>query len=173
MQRFRAALGSLLFFAMAPGTLAAYIPWSITDWHLRPAFFGLDAMRVAGAALAVLGLVAIVESFARFVWKGFGTPAPVAPPSKLVVTGLYRWMRNPIYTGLIATISGEALILGDGRLLVYAGALWLFFHVWVLVVEEPGLAGTFGDEFASFKANVPRWLPRLTPWAGPEQDTAE
>jgi protein-S-isoprenylcysteine O-methyltransferase Ste14 len=167
MRRFWAALGSLLFFVIAPGTLAVYIPWAITGWHLKPAFLGLDALRVAGAAFLVLGLTAVVESFVRFVWKGFGTPAPIAPPTKLVVTGFYRRVRNPIYFGLIASISGEALILGDDRLLVYAAILWLFFHVWVLVVEEPGLDSSFGEEFATFKANVPRWLPRLTAWAGP------
>ena len=167
MRRFWAALGSLLFFVIAPGTLAVYIPWSITDWHLKPAFLGLDALRVVGAALVFLGLIAVVESFARFVWKGFGTPAPVAPPIRLVVTGFYRRVRNPIYVGLIAIIIGEALILGDERMLVYAAILWLFFHVWVLVIEEPTLGSSFGDEFATFKANVPRWLPRLTPWAGP------
>ena len=96
MRRFWAALGSLLFFVIAPGTLAVYVPWAITDWHLKPAFLGLDALRVVGAALVFLGLIAVVESFARFVWKGFGTPAPVAPPIRLVVTGFYRRVRNPI-----------------------------------------------------------------------------
>ena len=173
MRRFWAALGSLLFFVIAPGTLAGFIPWSITGWQLRPAFLGLDALRIVGATLIVLGLIAVVESFARFVWKGLGTPAPVAPPTRLVVSGFYRRVRNPIYVGLIAIITGEALILGDERMLVYAAILWLFFHVWVLVVEEPSLASSFGDEFATFKVNVPRWLPRLTPWAGPTKNQAE
>ena len=172
MRRFWAALGSLLFFVIAPGTLAVYLPWSITDWNLKPAFLGLDALRVVGAALVFLGLIPVVESFARFVWKGFGTPAPVAPPITLVVTGFYRRVRNPIYVGLIAIIIGEALILGDERMLFYAAILWLFFHVWVLVIEEPTLGLSFGDEFATFKANVRRWLPRLTPWAGPAKDQA-
>ena len=172
MRRFWAALGSLVFFVIAPGTIAVLIPWSITHWQMRPSFFGLEALRLAGAALAFLGLILLVESFARFVWKGFGTPAPIAPPIKLVVTGFYRRVRNPIYVGLVAIVIGEALILGDERMLVYAAILWLFFHVWVLVIEEPTLVGSFGDEFATFKANVPRWLPRLTPWAGPTKDQA-
>jgi protein-S-isoprenylcysteine O-methyltransferase Ste14 len=172
MRRFWAALGSLLFFVIAPGTLAVYLPWSITGWHLKPPFLGVDALRIVGATLVFLGLVAIVGSFIRFVWKGFGTPAPVAPPTRLVVTGFYRRVRNPIYVGLIVISVGEALILGDGRMLVYAAGLWLFFHVWVLAIEEPSLGQSFGDEFATFKANVPRWLPRLTPWAGPAKDQA-
>jgi len=172
MRRFWAALGSLLFFLIAPGTIALLIPGSITDWQMRPSFFGLDALRLAGAGLAFLGLILLIESFARFVWKGFGTPAPIAPPIKLVVTGFYRRVRNPIYVGLVAIVFGEALILGDERMLVYAAILWLFFHVWVLAIEEPTLGLSFGDEFATFKANVPRWLPRLTPWAGPVKDQA-
>jgi protein-S-isoprenylcysteine O-methyltransferase Ste14 len=162
----------LLFFVIAPGTLAVYIPWSITEWHLKRAFFGLDALRVVGAALVFLGLIVLVESFARFVWKGFGTPAPVAPPTRLVVTGFYRRVRNPIYVGLIAIIVGEALILGDEKMLIYAAILWLFFHVWVLAIEEPTLVSSFGDEFATFKENVPRWLPRLTAWSGSAKDHA-
>jgi protein-S-isoprenylcysteine O-methyltransferase Ste14 len=172
MRRFWAALGSLLFFVIAPGTLAGYLPWLITDWQLKPALLGLDALRVVGAALVFLGFIAVIESFARFAWKGLGTPAPVAAPIRLVVTGFYRWVRNPIYVGVIAIIIGEALILGDERMLVYAAILWLLFHVWVLAIEEPSLTRSFGDEFATFKANVPRWLPRLTPWARPEKDQA-
>ena len=165
MRRFWAALGSLLFFVIAPGTIVGLVPWSITDWQLRPAFFGFEALRLAGAALVLLGLILLVESFARFVWKGFGTPAPIAPPTKLVMTGFYRRVRNPIYVGLVTIVFGEALILGDDRLVVYAAILWLFFHFWVLVIEEPTLERSFGDEFANFKANVPRWLPRLgTSW---------
>jgi protein-S-isoprenylcysteine O-methyltransferase Ste14 len=173
MRRFWAALGSLLFFVIAPGTIVGLVPWFITeDWQLRPAFFGFEALRLVGAALVLLGLILLVESFARFVWKGFGTPAPIAPPTKLVMTGFYRHVRNPIYVGLVAIAFGEALILGNDRLVAYAAILWLFFHFWVLVIEEPTLERSFGDEFANFKANVPRWLPRLTPWAGSAKDQA-
>lgn len=172
MSRFWAAVGSLLFFVVAPGTLAAFLPWWFTGWRLQPAVLGLDVLRVVGAGLVALGLIAVIESFVRFVWKGFGTPAPVAPPKRLVVTGSYRWVRNPIYVGVIVIVLGEALILGEVGMFGYAAILWLFFHLWVFFVEEPSLGLTFGDEFATFKANVPRWLPRLTPWAGPMKDQA-
>lgn len=172
MRRFWAALGSLLFFVIAPGTIVGFVPWSITDWQPRPAFFGFEALRLAGVALVLLGLILLVESFARFVWKGFGTPAPIAPPTKLVITGFYRRVRNPIYVGLVAIAIGEALILGDKRLFAYAAILWMFFHFWVLGIEEPTLESSFGDQFASFKANVPRWVPLLTPWAGSANDQA-
>jgi len=172
MRRFWAALGSLLFFAIAPGTIAFLVPEWITGWHLRPAFFGFEGLRLAGAALVILGLIPLVESFSRFVWKGFGTPAPVAPPTKLVVSGFYRRVRNPMYVGLVVILIGEALLLGDERLFAWAAVLWLFFHLWVLIIEEPTLRHSFGDEYATFKANVPRWLPRLRPWNGLPKDQA-
>jgi protein-S-isoprenylcysteine O-methyltransferase Ste14 len=87
-----------------------------------------------------------------------------APPQKLVVTGLYRYVRNPIYIAVVAVIFGQALLFGDWRLLWYGALLWLFFHVWVVMIEEPTLKQTFGTEYESFRTNVPRWIPRLTPW---------
>ena len=104
-----------------------------------------------------------MDSFARFALEGLGTPAPIAPPQKLVVTGLYRYVRNPIYIAVVAVIFGQALLFGDARLLWYGALLWLFFHGAVLV-EELTLKETFGTEYESFRTNVPRWIPRLTPW---------
>jgi protein-S-isoprenylcysteine O-methyltransferase Ste14 len=83
-----------------------------------------------------------------------------------VVTGLYRYVRNPIYVALIVAILGQAALFGDPRLLLYAVFAWLFFHAFVVWSEEPALVQTFGAEFADFRANVPRWIPRLTPWRG-------
>ena len=152
MKRFWAALGSLLFFLIAPGTIVGLVPWSISHWRLRSAFFGFEPIRFAGAALLLLGLILLVESFARFVWKGFGTPAPIAPPTRLVTTGFYRRVRNPIYVGLVSSVLGEALLLGDDKLLAYAAILWVFFHVWVLAIEEPELERSFGDAFAQLQS---------------------
>jgi protein-S-isoprenylcysteine O-methyltransferase Ste14 len=81
-----------------------------------------------------------------------------------VVTGLYRYVRNPIYAALVAIILGEAVLMGDSRLIVYGALLWLSFHVFVVVYEEPALEHTFGKEFEAFRAAVPRWIPRVTPW---------
>jgi protein-S-isoprenylcysteine O-methyltransferase Ste14 len=106
----------------------------------------------------------VVDSFARFALEGLGTPAPIAPTQKLVVTGLYRYVRNPIYIAVVAVIFGQALLFGDWRLLCYGALLWLFFHVWVVMIEEPTLKQTFSTEYESFRTNVPRWIPRLTPW---------
>jgi protein-S-isoprenylcysteine O-methyltransferase Ste14 len=82
----------------------------------------------------------------------------------LVVTGLYRYVRNPIYVAVVVTILGQGLILGNATLLEYGGLVLLLFHVFVLVYEEPTLRASFGSEYKSFCAEVPRWIPRFTAW---------
>ena len=164
MRKTIAVLGSVLFFAVAPSTLAGLVPWWITRWEFRPPFFDLDATRAVGILLIVAGLPGIVDSFARFALQGLGTPAPIAPTQNLVVTGLYRYVRNPIYVALVAVILGQAVLFGDQRLLGYGVLIWLAFHIFVLAYEEPTLRQSYGAEYESYRANVPRWLPRLTPW---------
>ena len=164
MSKAIAVLGSALFFVIAPLVLAGFVPWWVTQWEFRPAFFGVDLTRILGGILIIVGVPGVVDSFARFALEGLGTPAPIAPPQKLVVTGLYRYVRNPIYIAVVAVIFGQALLFGDWRLLWYGALLWLFFHVWVVMIEEPTLKQTFGTEYESFRTNVPRWIPRLTPW---------
>jgi len=164
MSKAFAVLGSALFFVVAPFTLAGLDPWWATQWEFRPAFFGVDLTRLLGGILIIAGVPGIVDSFARFALEGLGTPAPIAPPEKLVVTGLYRYVRNPIYIAVVAVILGQALLFGDGRLLWCGALLWLSFHVWVVMIEEPTLKEKFGTEYESFRHNVPRWIPRLTAW---------
>src|SRR5262249_9633755 len=91
--------------------------------------------------------------------QGLGTPAPIAPTRHLVVTGLYRYVRNPIYVAVVAIILGQAVLMGDWRLVLYGALLWLFFHVFVVAYEEPTLEQTFGGEYAACRA-VPGWIPR-------------
>src|SRR5215475_14955532 len=107
-----AVLGSALFFAVAPSVLAGLIPWSITHWEFRPPFFDLPATRAVGMLLIAAGLPGLIDSFARFALQGLGTPAPIAPPQNLVVTGLYRYVRNPIYVAVVAVILGQGILLG-------------------------------------------------------------
>ena len=162
MSKAIAVLGSALFFIIAPLMLAAVVPWWITSWEFRPAFFDVGLTRVLGGVLIIAGVPGLVDSFARFALEGMGTPAPIAPTQKLVVTGLYRYVRNPIYIAVVAVIFGQALLFGDWRLLWYGALLWLFFHIFVVMYEEPTLKETFGPEYEAFRANVPRWIPRLT-----------
>ena len=103
----------------------------------------------------------LLDSFARFALQGLGTPAPVAPPKHLVVTGLYRRVRNPMYVGVLAAVSGQALLFGSVRLLEYALLLGLAVHSFVFFYEEPTLRKQFGEEYERYRASVPRWIPRL------------
>jgi protein-S-isoprenylcysteine O-methyltransferase Ste14 len=160
------ALGSLLFFVVAPGTVAGLVPYLLSGWRLEPPFFGVSAVRMVGGVLIVLGVVALVECFARFAFQGRGTPAPVAPTETLVVSGLYRYVRNPMYIAVVSIIVGQAMLLGSSSLLGYAAIVWLMFHLFVLAYEEPTMRRSHGDSYAAYRANVRRWLPRIRPWEG-------
>ena len=167
MHRFWASLGSLVFFIVAPGTILGLIPWSLTHWHIGPPFLGIEVLRWVGVALIVLGLLPLLSSFARFAWDGLGTPAPIAPPTRLVVTGFYRRVRNPIYVALLVILLGEALLFGDERVAVWGVLFWMFTFAVVVIVEEPALRQQFGTEYETYCRNVPRWLPRLIAWHPP------
>jgi len=161
------AIGTFVLSGTASGTLAGYVPWAITRWRVQPAFLGLTPVRWLGAALFAAGLAALVECSARFVVRGLGTPAPFAPPRRLVVSGLYARVRNPMYVGVVTAIAGQALWFGSQRLLEYAGLVWLGFIVFVTLYEEPTLQRTFGAEYTAYRRAVPRWVPRLGPRPAP------
>ncbi|MCU1284900.1 MAG: isoprenylcysteine carboxyl methyltransferase [Acidobacteriales bacterium] len=167
MKKVYAGFGSALFLVIAPGSIAGLFPYWISRWELRPAFLGVPALRGVGLLMIAFAVPALVESFVRFVVDGCGTPAPVAPPSHLVVKCLYRYVRNPMYVAVCSIVLGEALLLGDLHLLEYAAGVWAMFHFWVMVYEEPMLKRTFGSEYDLFRAHVPRWIPRFRPW-GPD-----
>lgn len=122
-------------------------------------FRGVELTRFVGAAL-------ILDSFVRFALQGLGTPAPIAPTQHLVVTGLYRYMRNPIYVAVATVIFGQAILFGDWRLFVYGAFFCLLCHLFVVSYEEPTLKKSFGAEYEAFLSNVPRRIPRLTAWRG-------
>jgi protein-S-isoprenylcysteine O-methyltransferase Ste14 len=157
-------VASLLFFALAPGTVAGLIPFWLTGWRVDKPFPGASLLRVAGAAMVLAGLASLLDSFARFVLVGLGTPAPVAPPTRLVVSGQYRHVRNPMYVAILIIVVGQGLVLGKGVLLEYAALLWLLFHLFVVLYEEPGLASRFGASYQAYRRSVRRWWPRVTPW---------
>ena len=158
--RARAIWGSVVFFLVAPGTVAGVVPWWISRWEIQPPLLGVPFLPVVGVLLIVAGVAALLDSFARFAVQGLGTPAPVAPTQHLVVTGLYRYVRNPIYLGLVAAIVGQGLLLGSARLVAYGALVWLAVHIFVLAHEEPTLRKTFGTEYDAYRSNVPRWMPR-------------
>jgi protein-S-isoprenylcysteine O-methyltransferase Ste14 len=157
-------VGSAVFLVIAPGFVAGLAPWWISHWRLNAPFFGTPLFRYAGGILAALGGIGLIDSFVRFAVQGLGTPAPVMPTRHLVVTGLYRYVRNPMYIAVVGAILGQALIFGSVPLLAYGVLVWLLFHVFVLAYEEPKLRSSFGAEYNDFCAHVPRWIPRFTPW---------
>lgn len=163
MTRTPALALSFLFLIVAPGSIAGLGPWWITGWRFLAAPFTL---RLLGLALIGLGGALLLECFVRFAVQGRGTPAPIAPPDRLVVTGSYRHVRNPMYIAVVTLILGQAALFADIRLLGYAAVVWLGFHLFVVLYEEPVLRGEFPAEYPAFAAAVPRWLPRLRPWRG-------
>ena len=161
-----AALGSLVFLVIAPGATAVLIPWLLTGWEVRVPPPNA-AIRVLGLGLIVAGAAVLLGAFARFVLEGHGTPAPVAPTERLVVRGLYRHVRNPMYLAVTATIAGQALFLGRWSLLAYAALFLGTTAAFVRWYEEPTLREQFGAEYEIYRRAVPGWWPRLKPWRPP------
>jgi protein-S-isoprenylcysteine O-methyltransferase Ste14 len=156
-----AALTSAAFFVVAPGTFAGVGPWLITHWampaHSPPLRVGL------AVAFIVVGLIPPVVAFIEFVRAG-GTPIPVAPTQRLVVSGFNRFVRNPMYFGLLIAILGQALLFDSLALVVYAAIGWIVTASFVRWYEEPTLVRTYGEQYEEYRRNVPAWTPRLTPW---------
>jgi protein-S-isoprenylcysteine O-methyltransferase Ste14 len=133
---------------------------------MQSPLLGFSGFRVMGALMIAAGIAVVLDSFARFALQGLGTPAPILPTRHLVVTGLYQYVRNPMYVGVLGIILGQGLLFGDGRLFAYGVLLWLGVHVFVVGYEEPTLRRSFGTEYEAFRRNVPRWIPRLSSWRG-------
>jgi protein-S-isoprenylcysteine O-methyltransferase Ste14 len=162
VRRPTAAAGSAVFFVLAPGVVAGLVPWWLTGWQVwqpAPAWVWWPA-RVVGGVLVAAGVAVLLHAFARFVTEGIGTPAPVAPTRHLVVGGLYRYVRNPMYLAVLAVIVGQALVLGQPALLLYAAAVGVAVAAFVRGYEEPALRGQFGAEYDAYRRSVPGWWPR-------------
>ncbi len=157
MRRRTAAVGSTVFFFLAPGVVVGLIPWWLTNgWQAREPLPYWMPMRVLGGIVLIAGLIVLVGAFARFVVEGFGTPAPVAAPERLVVGGVYRYVRNPMYVAVVAAIVGQALLLGQLGLLLYAAVAWLVVAAFVRFYEEPTLARRFGADYETYRRAVRR-----------------
>lgn len=164
--KLKAIAGSIVFLFVAPGIVAGLIPWSITGWRIEPALWGIEPLRWVGGLLLLLGAVLLIETFSRFALQGLGTPAPIASTKTLVVTGSYRFVRNPMYVAVVSLILGQALLFGSVGALVYGLIVWATVHMFVLTYEEPTLSASYGAQYDQYRANVRRWIPRLTPWQG-------
>lgn len=150
-------LKNLLFTLVVPGMVAVYVPVLLVWDH-----------SITSGPAAILGLVLLGSGTAVYVWCvwdfatfGRGTPAPIDAPRKLVVRGLYRYVRNPMYIGVLTVVLGLGALFRTAVLLIYASGLWLCVHLCVVFYEERRLRALFGDEYAAYRAGVNRWRPRL------------
>lgn len=154
---------SLLFtFLGGPALVLGYLPWTITRFHVPPGE-PLGQILAAGLLIAA-GLAPLLESIIRFITVGHGTLVPALPPKHLVVSGLYRYVRNPMYVGVLTVIAGEALLFRSRDIVIYLVAVWLATHLFVSFYEEPKLTRAFPSEYPLYKRHVPRWIPRLAAW---------
>src|SRR3954470_16930271 len=153
-----AAVGSLVFAVAQPGVMAGLIPYWITGgWDASDPPL---ALQIAGALLLVAGLGVLAHTVIRFAVEGLGTPFPAAPTEHLVVGGLYRHVRNPMYLAVIAVVLGQAGILGRWVLIAYAAVFWAVVASFVKLYEEPTLAERYGAQYDAYRAAVRGWWPR-------------
>ncbi len=164
MKRTSAAFGSFVWLVLAPGTVCGLVPWLITGWR-QPgdSVPGVDAL---GWALVLAGAAVLGHAFVAFAWHGRGTPAPAAPTERLVVEGAYRYVRNPMYVAVLALVLGQVLLFASWGLFAYLVVIVIAQSAFVHIYEEPTLREAYGPSYDEFCENVPRWLPRLTPWQG-------
>lgn len=173
MQRTTARWGSFIFFCIAPGCVVGFFPWWISSWRPSGSWSHLLPLRILGAVTIVAGLSLLLHSFWRFIDEGVGTPAPVAPTTYLVVGGVYRYVRNPMYLAINSTILGEAMLLMKLSLIYYGILIAALQAAFVYVHEEPGLRQRFGPAYDNYRKHVPAWWPRLRPWTDPGDSGAE
>jgi len=152
------ALGSLLFFILAPGMVAGVIPLTLMRSGTQ---IQIGMLSFLAIPLWLIGVTMLIWCFWDFLVKGRGTPAPIDPPKELVVSGLYRYVRNPMYVGVLLVIIGHFLWFGYWNLLIYAGVVFIAFHSFVTLYEEPTLKRKFGAAYEDYLKRVPRWIPRL------------
>jgi protein-S-isoprenylcysteine O-methyltransferase Ste14 len=157
-RRARAAFGTAAFLIVAPGVVTGLVPWLITGW--QPGTTRPIAMVVVGAVLTAAGIAVLLQAFGRFVIEGAGTPAPQAPTERLVVGGLYRYVRNPMYLALQAIIVGQVLLLDRPVLLCYAAGVLALTLAFVRLYEEPALSRRYGEQYEAYRRAVPGWRPR-------------
>jgi len=160
------ALRSLLFLILIPGTVAGYIPLRILRASSQLFIPPLSISFALAAGLALLGICVLLVCVWDFFEAGRGTLAPFDPPRRLVVRGLYRFTRNPMYNGVILLLLGEVWFFHSTTLLRYTLVMFVIFHLMVVVYEEPALEAQFGDSYRAYRVAVPRWGFTVRPFAG-------
>jgi protein-S-isoprenylcysteine O-methyltransferase Ste14 len=148
---------NLAFVVLVPGTLAVFIPLAL----LAPGALRLAGMRWTGLALSGIGAFIALRCIGAFWITGGGTPAPVDPPKVLVSHGPYRYVRNPMYIGVLLIIAGEAVLCMSAAIGIYLLCVAICFQVFVILYEEPVLRRLFGKEYEAYLLTTPRWIPRI------------
>jgi protein-S-isoprenylcysteine O-methyltransferase Ste14 len=159
-------LRAIFFTLLMPGTVLILIPWLLLRGQPSPNVWVVDLPGVLGFLFMVVGAGVLLYCIRDFAVSGRGTLAPVDPPRKLVRVGLYRHVRNPMYLGVVLVLVGESIFFESRVLSFYATIMALVFHLFVVLLEEPGLRVAFGPDYEKYRASVPRWVPRLRPWRG-------
>ena len=154
-------LKNLLFTVFVPGMVAVYLPLRVVTRPAATLAFDWRASQLAALLPLLVGAAIYFWCLWDFAMHGRGTPAPIDAPKRLVTRGLYRYIRNPMYVGVLLVIIGWAGFLPSGRILVYGAAVALFFHLFVVLVEEPLLESKFGEAYLRYCNEVGRWLPRM------------
>lgn len=159
----RSVIVSVLFVVFGgPGILLVLVPWLVTGFRLSS---DVSNWRVAGCVLVMAGgLVPLLESVWRFIVVGRGSLVPLVPTEHLVVTGLYAYVRNPMYLGVLMVLASQAMLFKSRGLLIELVLAWTAIQLFVRFYEEPKLGRTFGEEYATYRRNVRRWVPRLRAW---------
>jgi protein-S-isoprenylcysteine O-methyltransferase Ste14 len=163
MRQSTATAVSVAWGAAIGGTFGCLLPYLLGEWHFHRPLPHWGVAQAAGVLLICAGLIPIVQSFLDFI-KADGTPVPVASPPRLVVSGCYRYVRNPIYVGFVVILMGEVLLFGSPGLLEYTALAWCVGAAGVRFYEEPTLARKFGAEYQDYRRAVRAWIPRLHPW---------
>jgi protein-S-isoprenylcysteine O-methyltransferase Ste14 len=150
-------LKNLLFTVLVPGTVAVFIPYRLITRGLVPV--AQWPRLILAAPVFLLGAAIYFWCLWDFATAGRGTPAPIDPPTALVVRGLYRYVRNPMYLGVLSIIAGWVLLFGSLPVLEYGIGVALLFHLFVVLVEEPLLRRRFGASYDAYCRAVRRWIP--------------
>ena len=159
--RFLLALRAIFFVLLLPGTVAGYVPFRILSAADQVRVPELSRSSAGASIVAIAGAVVLLRCVWDFFAKGRGTLAPIDPPRVLVVSGLYRFTRNPMYNGVLALILGEAWLFGSMSLLKYALLVFVLFHLFVVLYEEPALTSQFGKSYRAYRrAAQPGASPR-------------
>ena len=153
-------LKTLIFTFLVPGTVTILVPyWLLSSRSPAAPAIQLGIFRYFGLLPILTGATIYVWCAWDFTFAGRGTPAPIDPPKKLVLRGLYHYVRNPMYVGILSILLGEALLFGSARLFEYTAVAFILFFLIIVLYEEPMLRQKFGESYREYCKDVPRWIP--------------